>query len=486
MNTRAILKYIGFILIVEGIFMIPAAVLAIVYHEMAALRGFLYAMLVIFALGAVLALQKRGHDTLDARDGFVTVALGWILIALFGMLPYYFSGAIPNLLDCWFESVSGFTTTGATILEHVEELPHSILFWRSFSLWLGGMGVLVFMLAIVPQAKGSGGEAVHLLRAEVPGPSVGKFTPRLKNTVRIMYFIYIGLTLVEAVFLMAGGMPVFDSFVTAFSVAGTGGFSIKNAGFAHYDSTYIEMVVAVFMALFGINFTLYYFLLIRQFRAIAKNEELRVYGLIVLVATLIIALDLMRADNSTFSKALLDGFFHTSSTITTTGYYRRDYNLWPQLSRYVTMLLMIIGSCAGSTGGGMKVGRVLILMKGLGAQLKTMLRPRAVNPVRMDGKTLPDETVRGAYAYVAAYLCICVASIFLITLDGHTMETNVTAVIASMSNIGPGLGEIGPTANFGFFSPVSKLVLSLDMLLGRLEIFPILLLAAPATWRRKA
>ncbi|HWR23520.1 MAG TPA: TrkH family potassium uptake protein [Feifaniaceae bacterium] len=484
MNKRAISIYIGYLLCVEGIFMLPALAIAAYHKEQPSVKGFGIAMAMLLVLGALLARQKRSDAGVYAREGFVTVSLGWILISLFGALPFYISGAIPSFLDCWFETVSGFTTTGASILTNVEALPRGLLYWRSFTHWLGGMGVLVFMLAVVPLAKGSG-ETFHLLRAESPGPSVDKLAPTMRHTTRILYAIYIVLTLLQIVLLLLGGMPLFDSVVHTFGTAGTGGFSIKNASIGAYDSAYLQAVIGVFMALFGINFSVYYLILLRQFRAAFRNEEFRAYIGIMLLTTAVIAIDILpQYTGRGAGRAVLDSFFQVSSVMTTTGYATTNFDQWPQLSRYLLLLLMIIGASAGSTGGGVKVSRLIILWRAVKNQMQTMLRPRAVRPVRMDGKPLNENVVRGTYAFAAVYAAICLISMLLLTLDDYSMMTTVSAVLACINNIGPGLDLVGPAGNFAFFSPLSKIVLSLDMLLGRLEIFPMLLLCMPSIWRK--
>lgn len=484
MNKRAIAQYIGYLLLVEGGFMLPALAIAAYNKEAASIKGFGIAIAILLVLATLLIRQKRTEAGIYAREGFVTVSLGWILISLFGALPFYISGAIPNFLDCWFETVSGFTTTGASILTNVEALPRGLLYWRSFTNWLGGMGVLVFMLAVAPLSKGSG-ETFHLLRAESPGPSVYKLAPTMQHSTRILYSIYIALTLLQIILLLLGGMPLFDSVVHTFGTAGTGGFSIKSASIGAYDSAYLQAVIGVFMALFGVNFTIYYLLLLRQFRAAIRNEEFIAYIGIMLFTTAIITIDILpQYAGLDTGKAVLDSFFQVSSIMTTTGYATVDFNKWPQLSRYLIMLLMIIGASAGSTGGGVKVSRLLILWKAIKSEMQTMLRPRAIRPVRMDGKPLGESVVRGTYAFTAVYAAICLASMLLVTLDDHSMETTVTAVLSCINNIGPGLDLVGPMGNFSFFSPLSKIVLSFDMLLGRLEIFPMLLLFKPSVWRR--
>ena len=484
MNIRAISIYIGYLLLVEGAFMFAALGVAAIYQEQASLVAFLMTIGVLLFIGLLLTRLRRGPGRVYAREGFVTVALGWVLISFFGGLPFYISGYIPNLLDAWFESVSGFTTTGASILKDVEALSQSMLYWRSFTHWLGGMGVLVFMLAVVPLSKGSG-ETFHLLRAESPGPSVDKLAPTLRNSAQILYAIYIVLTIIQVLLLVLGGMPFFDSLLNTFATAGTGGFAIKNASIAAYPSPYLQLVIAVFMALFGVNFTVYHLILAGQGRAALKNGEVRLYMGIMLFSTLIIALNILPQYGS-FSKAALLSFFQVSSIMTTTGFATADFNLWPQFSRYLLVVLMIFGACAGSTGGGAKQVRLLILLKSLKARMQMMLRPRAVNPVRMDGKQVKEDMISGVYAFMAAYAMICIVSFLLLSFDNKSMETTLSALAACFNNIGPGLDLVGPAGNYSVFSPLSKFVLSIDMLLGRLEIFPLLLLFSPSVWRRRA
>ncbi|MEL7608714.1 MAG: TrkH family potassium uptake protein [Bacillota bacterium] len=486
MNLRAVGIYLGHLLLVEGAFMIPALLIAAYHKESASVYAFLISICILLALGAILARRKRSGTGIYAREGFITVSLGWILISLFGALPFFISGAVPNFMDCWFETVSGFTTTGSSILTDVEALPWSLLYWRSFTHWLGGMGVLVFMLAIVPFGKGSG-ETFHLLRAEAPGPSVDKLVPTIRRTTRILYLIYIALTLLLILLLLLGGMPLFDSVTHAFGAAGTGGFSIKNASIGAYPSPYLQAVIGIFMALFGVNFTVYYMVLIGQIRPALRNEELRLYVGIMLGATALIAVDLLpQYAQLGFGKTVLDSFFQVSSIMTTTGYATANFDKWPQLSRFVLVLLMIVGASAGSTGGGIKVSRLIILWRAIKNQMLAMLRPRMVRPIRLDGKPLTDSVVRGTYAFAIVYSAICLGSMLLLTLDEKSMETTITAVFACINNIGPGLDLVGPAGNFSFFSPLSKFVLSLDMLLGRLEIFPMLLLFMPSVWKRRA
>ena len=486
MNIRAVSIYIGHLLLVEGAFMLPALMIAVGQKELPSVTGFWITIVILLVLGILLARQKRSETGVYAREGFVTVALGWILISFFGALPFYISREIPSFIDCWFETVSGFTTTGSSILTNVEAMPMGLLYWRSFTHWLGGMGVLVFMLAVAPLSKGSG-ETFHLLRAESPGPDVAKLTPTMRHTARVLYSIYIVLTLVQIVLLVLGGMPLFDSITHTFGTAGTGGFSIKNASIGAYDSAYLQTVIGIFMVIFGVNFSVYYLILIGQIRPALRNEELRLYIGIVVTATAIITINILsQSAGLKIGQAVLDSFFSVSSIMTTTGYATANFDKWPELSRLLLVILMIIGASAGSTGGGIKVSRVVILWKALKSQMQIMLHPHAIKPVRLDGKILGDEVVRGTYAFIATYAAIFIVSMLVVSLDNSSSETTATAVLACINNIGPGLDMVGPIGNYAFFSPLSKFVLSMDMLLGRLEIFPMLLLFAPSVWRRKA
>ena len=496
MNIKAIGFYIGHILRIEGILLVPALLIAAYRQEVAPFHGFGITILAVLAVGMLLLFlcSNRGNlregkwsshfgGEIRAKEGFVITSLGWIVLSLFGALPFYISGAIPKFIDCWFETVSGFTTTGATILSEIETLPMSILYWRSFTHWIGGMGVLVFLLAIVPMSKGTG-ETFHLLRAESPGPSVGKLTPRLRHTARILYLIYIALTVVMVVFLLVGGMPLFDSITTAFGTAGTGGFAIKNASIAAYDSAYLQIVIGVFMLLFGINFNVFYLVLVGRAAQAFKSEELRLYLGIIGVSTLAISLNVLPLF-SNFRDALHHSFFQVSSIITTTGFATVDFNLWPEFSRMLLVLLTVIGACAGSTGGGIKVARVVILWKALKSDMQKMLRPRTVKAVCVDGKILDDHVIKGVFSYMTAFVFVVLVSILLVSFENFDMETTVTAVITCIGNVGPGLGMVGPTGNYSAFSVFSKLVLTADMLIGRLEIFPMLLLFSPSTWKSR-
>ncbi len=476
MSYRIVLNILGRILLIEaGLLLAPLAV-AILYGE--SVFPWLRTIVIALALGGLLVLTGRSKDDIRIREGFVSVALAWIVISLFGALPFVFSGAIPNYIDALFETISGFTTTGATILSEVESLPRSVLFWRSFSHFIGGMGVLVFMMAILPMDDE---HSIHLLRAETPGPVKGKIVPRMRSSSRILYLIYIGLTVLELIFLLCGGMPLFDSLCTAFSTAGTGGFGIKNASIGAYGSAYIDIVVGVFMLLFGVNFNLYYLLLLKRSIKVFKNTELLWYLAIVFFAVVTISLNVAPLYDG-FFPSLRHSFFQVSAIITSTGYATADFNLWPTYSRTLLVLLMFVGACAGSTGGGTKVARLVIAVKSVYMELRRLLFPRAVNTATMDGVRLEDRTIRNTLEYYILYALIAMASCLLLSLEGYDLETTATSVISCLSNIGPGLNLVGPMGNFGFWSAPSKLLLCLCMLLGRLEFFPMLMLFTPGVW----
>ena len=412
----------------------------------------------------------------------MSVALSWIILSLLGCLPFYLSGAIPRYIDAFFEIVSGFPTTGASILPAVEGLPRGILYWRSFSHWLGGMGVLVFLLAIAPAAGGDG-FTMHLLRAESPGPSVGKLVPRMKKTASILYLIYIALTAMNILFLLLGNMPLFDAVCTAFGTAGTGGFGTRNDSLAGF-SPYLQNVTTVFMLLFGVNFSCYYLLLIKEFRSVFRDEELRLYGGLVLGSTALIAWNI-RGLYATLEETLRHAAFQVASIITTTGFATADFDLWPSFSKSILLMLMIVGACAGSTGGGIKCVRVLLLLKSLRRNIRQVIHPRKVQVVRNNHQVVDEKILDNTNAYLAAYVVIIIISVILISLDGFSTTTNISAVLACFNNIGPGLETVGPTCNFSAYSTFSKLVLIFDMLAGRLEIFPILALLTRSTWRHR-
>ncbi len=465
------------ILWTEAALMLLPVLVALLYGESAI--PFLASIAALALTG--LALCRRPRQTaLYARDGFAVVALAWVGMSLFGAIPFVISGDIPHFINAFFETVSGFTTTGATILTEVESLTRSGLFWRSFTHWVGGMGVLVFVMAVLPMTDGHG---MHLLRAEMPGPSVGKLVSRMSDTAKILYGIYLVMTLVEIVLLVLGGMPLFDACIHSFGSAGTGGFSSRNLSVGAYDSAYFDVVIGVFMLLFGVNFNLYYFLLIRRFKEVFQSEELRAYLLIVAAAVVGIAWNIYHIYGSV-AASLRYAFFQVSTIVTTTGYATADFNLWPAFSKTILVILMFMGACAGSTGGGIKVARFVILAKTSWGDMKKMLHPNAVVPIRFEGKPLTDRQVRSVHLFLTVYLIIFTVSVLLLSLEQLDLITTFTAVVSCINNIGPGLELVGPMGNFSQFSWASKILLSFDMLVGRLEIFPMLLLFAPSIWKR--
>lgn len=483
MNYKIIGRYLGILLMLEAAFLVPPA--AISWHdgESTALSAFFVTVALAMAVGLLLwAFCRRYSSILYAKEGFVLVALAWIVLSLFGALPFYFSREIPSFIDSFFEVVSGFTTTGASILTDVESMSRGLLFWRSFTHWLGGMGILVFLMALEPSRRGNS-FTLHVMRAESPGPSVGKLVPKIRETAKLLYVIYIIMTVLCVGFLLAGGMPLFDSLCTAFGTAGTGGFGTKNDSLAGY-SHYIQTVVTVFMALFGVNFAVYY-LLLRNWKAALRDEEVRLYFFILLAATALITVNILPVVGSV-GESIHQAAFHVSSIMTTTGFAISDYNVWPSFSHGILMLLMILGACAGSTGGGVKTVRLLLMLKYMRAGFKKMLRPHSVQVITLNGKAVDSNVLRGLNVYMAAYFCIFVVSFLIISLDGYSVLSNFSAVLACFNNIGPGLDMVGPVNNFSSFSVLSKLTLTVDMLLGRLEIFPLIALFSPSLYRHKS
>lgn len=481
MNRRMILYLIGHILRLEALFMLPALGISLYLREGTAILGLVASILLTLGAGFAALLSRPRDKSIHAREGFVIVGLAWIVVSLFGALPFFLSGAIPDFISSLFEAVSGFTTTGASVLSNVEAMPKGLLYWRSFTHWLGGMGVLVFLLAIVPLSRGAG-NTIYLLRAESPGPQVDKLVPRIRRTAEILYGIYIAMTVTQIVLMLLGGAPLFDSVTLTFGTAGTGGFAIKNTSLMDY-SPYIQVVVTVFMALFGVSFNIYYLLLIRSFRTAFKNEELYAYFGVMALFTLLITIDI-RPLFAHGAVALRHAAFQVSSIMTTTGYASADFNLWPQFSRLLLVALMVLGACAGSTGGGMKVVRVLILFKAARNAVSQAVRPNTVRLTRLNGAALDQDTIYGTHVFMTLYASIAVGSTLLLSLDGFSVDTSVTAVLSCLGNIGPGLDEVGPMGNFGIFSPLGKLLLIADMLLGRLEILPLFTLFAPSVWKR--
>ncbi len=480
MNLKMILSTCGQIVGSEAIFMAISAVVALAYKEYTAAAALFVGVAISVIVFLVTQLFKPKDHMIFAKDGFITVALSWILLSVVGAVPFYVSGEIPKFIDAFFEVVSGFTTTGASILTDVESMSHGLLFWRSFTHWVGGMGVLVFVMAIIPK---SSGRSIHLMRAEMPGPVVGKLVPKVRETAKILYLIYVVLTGVMVIFLLAGGMSLFDSFVHALGTAGTGGFGIKADSVGSY-SPYLQWVIGIFMLIFGINFNLFYLLLIRRFKSVFKSGELWTYFGIVAVSTVLITANIYSIYNN-LPDALRHGFFQVSSIITTSGFATADFNLWPGFSKAIIFIIMFIGGCAGSTAGGLKVSRVCLLFKMIRNNFRHMLHPRSVETVKFEGKKVDDNTLNGVSVYFAIYF-MCLSAIFLlISIDNFDFETSLTAVVTCFNNVGPGLAEVGPAGSFAGFSDFSTFVLSFAMLLGRLEIFPLLIMFSAGGIRRK-
>ncbi len=481
MNYKMIGRFLAQILAVEGVFMIPAAVISFVNGEIQAFQAFLWTLLAISAAVIVLYLFSRGTKSrFYAKEGLVCVGISWIVLGFLGCLPFFLSGEIPGYLDALFEIVSGFTTTGASILPEVESMSKGLLYWRSFSHWLGGMGVLVFLLAIIPAGGRGSGYTMHILRAESPGPNVGKLVPKMKDTAKILYLMYVLLTILNIIFLLIGKMPVFDAVCTAFGTAGTGGFGIRNDSIAGY-SPYLQNVCTVFMLLFGVNFSCYYLLLMRNFKNVFRDEELRMYVGVVLGGIALIVWNL-KDYYGTFGETVRHAAFQVVSIMTTTGFATTDFDLWPSFSKAILLSLMVIGACAGSTGGGLKCGRALLLLKSLRRNIRKVLHPQKVQIVRNNGQMVDEKVLENTNAYLAAYVVIILLSFILISLDGFSITTNISAVFACFNNIGPGFDAVGPTCNFAAYGPLSKVILIVDMLAGRLEIFPILILFSRSTW----
>ena len=482
MNYKMMGRFTAQMLLIEGIFLIPALLISLFLGESAAAYGFAVTLGLIALVGGPMYFFCRdAKSAFYATDGMVCVAVSWLVLSLVGAIPFYVSEAIPSYIDALFETVSGFTTTGASILPEVEHMAKGLMYWRSFTHWVGGMGVLVFLLAIAPSKGNEQGFTMHLLRAESPGPSVGKLVPKMRKTAAILYFLYITLTVLDFLFLIVGGMPVFDAVCTSFGTAGTGGFGIKNDSIASY-SPYLQNVTTVFMLLFGVNFSCYYLLTQRQIKNVLKDEELRLDVLIVLGSIGLIVWNLGDF-YPTLEETVRHAAFQVSSIITTTGFATTDFDLWPSFSKTILLCLMVIGACAGSTGGGLKVARVLLLFKSLKRNIAQMLHPRKVQVIRNNGSVVSERIVANTNAYLCAYVVLMFGSFVLISLDGYSVGTNFSAVLSCLNNIGPGMELVGPTCNFSIFSAFSKLVLILDMLLGRLEIFPILVLFSLQTWK---
>lgn len=477
--NRSIIRYIlGQVLKLESAFLLLPCIVALIYHEFEGVY-YLITVAIGFGIGFLMSVRKPENPVFYLKEGCVATALSWIVMSLLGCLPFWLSGEIPSFTDALFETISGFTTTGASILSDVEALSQCNLFWRSFTHWIGGMGVLVFMLAIIPM---SGGSNINLMRAESPGPSVGKLVPKIRYSARILYYIYIGLTVLEIIFLLFGNMPLFDSICTALGTAGTGGFGIKNDSIGGY-SVYIQWVVTIFMILFGVNFNAYYFCMFGEFKKAAAMEEVKAYLAIVGFAILAIVVCILDTTKGIFD-ALTQAAFQVAAIITTTGFSTADFNAWSSTAKTILVFLMFIGACAGSTGGGIKVSRFIAVFKTVRKELNSYIHPKSVKKIKMDGKPIEHDVVRSINVYFITFIVLFCMSLLLVSLEGYDMTTNFTAVTATINNIGPGLNMVGPTENFGFFGPLSKYVLMFDMLAGRLELFPLLILLHPSLWRQ--
>ncbi|MGN0393776.1 MAG: TrkH family potassium uptake protein [Coprococcus sp.] len=477
MNRSIILYILGQVIRLEGALMLLPWFVSLYYHESAGIY-FLFVAAGCILLGSLIVLRKPASHVFYLKEGCLATALSWIALSIFGCLPFVISGEIPSFTNALFETISGLTTTGASVLNDVESLSNCMLFWRSFTHWIGGMGVLVFLLAIIPL---NGGSHINIMKAESPGPSVGKLVPKVKHTARILYIIYFSLTIIEILFLLAGGMPFFDAVCTGFGTAGTGGFGIKNDSLMSY-SPYIQWVVTIFMILFGVNFNAYYFIIFGNIKKALSMEEVRYYFIIIIASVGIIFVNLLDTVTKA-ADAIRQAAFQVASIITTTGFSTVDFNLWSQTSKTVLVLLMFIGACAGSTGGGIKVSRFVVLIKTVGKELNSYIHPKGVRKIKIDGKPVEHEVVRAVNVFFITFMIIFTASVFLISFEGKDLVTNFTAVAATINNIGPGLEVVGPTRNFGAFGIFSKYVLMFDMLAGRLELFPLLLLFNPNIWK---
>lgn len=480
MNRRMVLYTVGTVIKIEAALMVLPLIVSLIYKE-GCVTDFLISIAVALLGGfALTMIFKPGSKVIYAKEGFVIVALAWVALSVVGALPFYISGEIPSYIDAFFETVSGFTTTGASILTDVEAMSKGLLFWRSFTHWVGGMGVLVFMLAIVP---GVSDRSIHILRAEAPGPIVGKLVPKMKHTARILYIIYVVMTAIETVLLLAGGMPLFDSLVHALGTAGTGGFGIKADGLASY-SPYLQWVITIFMLLFGVNFNLYYFMLLKKFKVVLKSEELRAYIITVIASTVAITVNILPRFGS-ISESLRQAAFQVASIITTTGYSTDDFNQWPTFSKTVILLLMFIGGCAGSTAGGFKISRVLLLFKKIKREIQKLLHPRSVSVIRFEGKRVDESTMTSLGSYLGIYTLFFCILVFILGFESFDLESNISVAASCINNIGPAFGVAGPASSYAMYSPFSKIVLSLTMLLGRLEIFPLIITLSPSTWVKK-
>lgn len=478
MNIKMILYVLGKILKIEGLLLFLPVLVDMLYKESVGGDYLLVAISAVL-IGEIVSRREPENKRIYAKEGFFIVGVSWVLLSLFGAVPFVLTGEIPSYIDALFETVSGFTTTGSSILNDLSEMSHSSLFWRSFTHWIGGMGVLVFTVAFIPLASG---RTMHILKAEMPGPKVGKLVSKVKLTARILYFVYAGLTIIQIVLLLFGGMPLFDSILNSFATAGTGGFSMSNGGIAGYHSAYIEGVITVFMILFGINFNIIYFFLIRKMALVSGNEELKWYLGIILGSILVIMINIHSMYNN-YLEAFRDASFQVASIITTTGFSTADYDTWPMFSQIILLLLMFVGASAGSTGGGLKVSRIVILVKNGIKEIRQLLHPRSVIAVKFEKEALSGKLINNIHAYLSLYICIFAIALLILSLENLDFATTFSAIATCINNIGPGFSQVGPTNNFGFLSPLSKLTLSAVMLLGRLEIFPLLIVFSKSFWK---
>ncbi|MBE6668275.1 MAG: TrkH family potassium uptake protein [Ruminococcaceae bacterium] len=479
MNYKMIIYTLGWILLFESAFMMVPAITALIYAEFHSLAAFLISAGACLAVGALMSVRKPKNRTLRSRDGFVIVSLSWIVLSAFGAIPFMLTGVTNSYIDALFETASGFTTTGATIFSDVEILPNAVIMWRSFTHWVGGMGILVFIMAFLPL---SGGTNMYIMRAESPGPTVSKPVPKIKTTAMLLYVVYIVLTVLEFVLLVCGKMPVFYAINTAFSTAGTGGFGFYNSSMGSF-SPYIQIVITVFMALFAINFSSYFFLLRGKIKE-AFTSEIKTFLVILGASSLLIALNI-RSMYGSFGESMRHSFFSVSSIMSTTGFATENFDMWPAFSQTLIVLVMIIGACAGSTGGGIKVSRIIVMWKLIRREMSTALHPKQVKKISMDGQIIERDVVRSIYGFFFCYILLFVISMVILAIDGNDLITNFTSVAATIGNVGPGLAKVGPIGNYGFFSPLSKLMLTFNMLAGRLELYPMLLLFVPSTWKKR-
>jgi len=480
MNIRVVLKILGTVLFWESILMMPSLFISIIdnSHD---INAFIFSIVLIGILGLVLKNIKTNKSQMRKREGYASVAICWLVMSLFGALPFYLSGAIPSFVDALFETASGFTTTGSSILRDVESLPRGLIFWRSFTHWIGGMGVLVFTLALVPSL---GARSVFLMRAESPGPSPGKLVPKLSDTAKILYIIYGAMTLILIILLIIAGMPVFDSFIHAFGTAGTGGFSSKALSVGYYNNPWFEWIIAVFMFLFGANFSLYYLIIKGDWKNAFKNEEFKFYGITVLIAIIFICINILPLYDYSIVESLRHSAFQVSTLVTTTGYATADFNLWPMFSKSILLMLMFFGACAGSTGGGVKFVRILVLAKSVVYEIGHTIHPNSIRTVKIDGKSLDNDTLKSIMIFFFSYVAIIIIAILIVSLDNFDFMTTFSSVLATISNIGPGFELVGPMGNYADFSVLSKLTMTACMIIGRLEVIPVITLLSPSIWKK--